>query len=103
MNSSRLHPFLMNKLPFWQGNLRGSLMIVAESDTDLYLVHEDDIYNPWADTQLYDKARGELSNEIRPLAIWLKFMYYVVELDPPVPFTPEEAQRRSAVDFNSPD
>jgi hypothetical protein len=82
--------------PQRQGNLKGPLVIVAANDSTLFLVRAQDADDPLADAQIYDLEGAELFDQIKPLAIWFKFMYYVDKLDPPVPFTEHERTFRLA-------
>lgn len=69
-------------------------MLIGGNGEQFLVVHERDVDNPHADAQVFHASTGILLDQIKPLGIWLKFMYYMEGIIPPVAFTPEEAQQR---------
>lgn len=84
----------LDRNPQRQGNLEGPLMIVAAGPAELFVVRAEDVDDPHADAQMYELDQGAMVDQIKPLPIWLKFMYYVDGVVPAVPFTPAETKFR---------
>lgn len=56
--------------------------VVIARDTDaVLLVSADDLGNPMAPAQTW--APGEGYSDVKPLGVWLKFLYYLAEVNPP--------------------
>lgn len=75
--------------------IKQPLIIIGESDSILLLASKGGPDDPMANAVIYDKTAGTIGPEVWPAAVWLKFLYYVQEVDPPVDFTEQEALRRS--------
>lgn len=75
------------------GNLEGPLMIIAKGPSELFVVRVGDENDPMADCQMYELDVPGMMAQIKPLGVWLKFMYNVDGVVPPVPFTEDEAER----------
>lgn len=59
-------------------------MIVARSGPAVLLVSAENLSDPMADCQKWDKQDGY--SDIKPLGVWLKFLYYLEEVNPPEPW-----------------
>lgn len=86
----------MNGNRMRKGNLEGPLVIVAASSQILLLVRAQDAQNPEADAQIYDLSKGEKLDQIKPIGVWHKFLFYMEDVEPPVRFTEEERKFRVA-------
>ena len=87
----------MNQTRMRQGNLEGPLVIVAMNDQTLILVKKEDATDPMADAQLFELDQGpegEFFDQIKPLAIWLKFMFGVDVVEPAIAWTEQERTLR---------
>lgn len=60
-------------------------MIVARSGKSVLLVGADNLTDPMADCQKWHPAEGY--GDVKPLGVWLKFLYYLVEVNPPEEWT----------------
>lgn len=87
----------VTKSPFRQGNLEGPLLIIAAGPAELFLVRVGDEDDPDAECQMYELDHAALFDQIKPFSVWLKFMYYVDGVVPPVPFSEAEAAQRVRV------
>lgn len=76
------------------GTLPGPLIIVAIGPSELLLVQEKDAINPQADAMLYELDLDRLLEEIKPLSLWLKFLYGLDLIIPPVLWNEEERKLR---------
>lgn len=70
-----------------QGNLEGPLLVVMEGPAELFVIQASEVKNSWADAQMFELDANAMLDQIKPLPQWLKFMYGVEEVTPPVPFT----------------
>lgn len=60
-------------------------MLVARSADISVIAEADHARNPMTDAQLWSTAEGY--SAVRPLAVHLKFLYYIELVDPPAPWT----------------
>ncbi len=79
-----------------QGNLEGPLMLVGGNGVQFLVMRKGDEQNPDGDAQLFTASDGVLLDQIKPIGVWLKFLYLIEGIVPPVPFTKEEAVLRVA-------
>lgn len=79
---------------FRDGNLEGPLVIVAAGPGELLVVQKGKENDPSAEAQMFQLDRGQMLEEIKPLAIWFKFLYYVDDIDPPILLTEHEKRFR---------
>jgi hypothetical protein len=80
--------------PMRFGHLKGPLSIIATGPGVLLLVQQSETNNPNAMAQVYDLHDEKLVEELKPIGIWLKFMYYVEEVVPARLWTPDEERRQ---------
>jgi hypothetical protein len=59
-------------------------LLVARSGGTAIIVSADDADNPMADAQVWRRDTGYGS--VKPLQVYLKFLYYVEDVIPPVPW-----------------
>jgi hypothetical protein len=78
------------KNTFTHGNLNEPLSVISRAANLLVLVPSSEVEDPDTVAQVYDLSAGALLPEIKPLAIWLKWLYYVDDVNPPRPWTPDE-------------
>lgn len=86
----------MYENPFREGNLEGQLVIIAVGPSFLLVVRQGEADDPMAETQMYEMDRGEdggFLEEIKPLGVWLKYMYGA-EVINPILFTERERALR---------
>lgn len=84
----------MDRNRFRNGNLEGPLVIIAASESTLLLVRQEEANDPMADCQMFElDQEPPLFEEIKPLGVWLKFMYGMDVINP-VPFTEQEKALR---------
>lgn len=90
----------MDKNPFREGNLNGPLVIVAIGPSEVLLVQKGKEGDPMAEAQMYEMDRGEnggLLEEIKPLGVWLKYLFGVDVVKPVIPWTEQERLYRQEV------
>jgi hypothetical protein len=63
--------------------------IVAEGEDVYMLVEKADVkkLNPLTLAQIYHRDRKEVGEELLPVAQWMKFLYEIEAVEPPIPFT----------------
>lgn len=59
-------------------------VIVARTDNVALIAKGDVPDNPNTDAQTWSATEGY--SEVKPLQVWLKFLYYLEPVDPPVPW-----------------
>jgi hypothetical protein len=91
-----MSPIDITRNPMREGNLKGPLSIVAQALSYLLIVPTKGVDDPDTEAQIYDMHAKKLLPQIKPIGIWLKFLYGIDEVYPPAPWTPEEEQRRVA-------
>lgn len=66
--------------PMIVGRVNGGVLIASETDAIAQ--------NPMADVQLYEVGSKTYS-DVKPAAVWVKFLYSIEPVTPPRPFEPE--------------
>lgn len=59
-------------------------VVVARSGDMVLIANGDVISNLDTDAQTWTPVEGY--SEVKPLQVWLKFLYYLNEVNPPVPW-----------------
>lgn len=67
--------------PMIVGRVAGAVLIASRADAEAR--------NPMAAVQLYEIADGTFS-EVKPAAVWNKFLYSIEMVEPPQPFDAEQ-------------
>lgn len=64
--------------------LQNPVVVYTDDDDEVVLIAADGINDPMTPAQTWEPGEGY--SEVKPLGVWLKFLYYLEEVNPPTPW-----------------